>query len=700
MAKRRAPTEEIPYGFNKVGVGDIDVLIHVGRNHKFTVYLCRAGHEDAKSWWKEIKSTYVIGPHVQQRIQSVINATYDKLRVKRDRGEKGTDMFKVKSYTAWVKQCHGGKCRLYVKECDNENRPLWTQICENTWKPSCSRKVRHYIKKTKKYVSESKDRSENQHFVYAYTEQEGKQNDDGEIQFDITKLETTITVSLSDLIGGLKLSGAASANIGQNIMDFLNYRDVRNVALTSAEAPNIPIDLGRQARINIQGRGDPFISVWQVKQEGGCILRLPLLDRDGEYDFKVDWGDGTSTEVYVNPGVCEHKYQNEGRYTVTITGTFIGFSFKNTRLDWRGILTEKSRPFYYVNLLRIDKWGCLRLRNGGKYFYQCRKLEFVDTPVLGPDITTLDGMFQGAWEFNQDISHWDVSHVINMAKMFYDAYAFNGNIGGWDVGNVTNMDGMFLKAKVFDQDIGEWNVSSVTNMRHMFAFTEAFNQDIGGWDVSSVTDMSFMFRYTRAFNQDIGRWNVSGVTDMLGMFELARVFNQDIGRWNVSGVTNMTRMFSGSRAFNQDIGGWDVSSVTTMEKMFSDTVAFNQDIGQWNVSNVTNMSHMFSGSRAFNQDIGEWDVSNVTDMSYMFYDAMLFNQDIGQWNVSNVTNMRAMFEYAGSFDQDLGQWDVRSVPLGHLSDDSSSDDSDDDMPLAYVIHVEDSSSDDSDDDMP
>ena len=661
MAKRRAPTEEIPYGFNKVGVGGIDVLIHVGQNHKFTVYFCRAGHEDAKSWWKEIKSTYVIGPHVQQRIQSVINATYDKLRVKRDRGEKGTDMFKVKSYTAWVKQCHGGKCRLYVKECDNENRPLWTQICENTWKPSCSRKVRHYIKKTKKYVSESKDRSENQHFVYAYTEQEGKQNDDGEIQFDITKLETTITVSLSDLIGGLKLSGAASANIGQNIMDFLNYTDVRNVALTSAEAPNIPIDLGRQARINIQGRGDPFISVWQVKQEGGCILRLPLLDRDGEYDFKVDWGDGTSTEVYVNPGVCEHKYQNEGRYTVTITGTFIGFSFKNTRLDWRGILTEKSRPFYYVNLLRIDKWGCLRLRNGGKYFYQCRKLEFVDTPVLGPDITTLDGMFQEAWEFNQDISHWDVSGVTNMERMFEDAHAFNQNIGAWDVSNVTTMKLMFNGAWNFNQDIGGWDVSSVTDMGGIFRRAATFNQDIGGWDVSSVTRMAGMFLGARAFNQAIGGWNVSSVTDMEAMFEEAGVFNQAIGRWNVSSVSTMKRMFCNARTFNQDIGEWDVSRVTTMQRMFKSASAFNQNIGQWNVSRVTTMRSMFADAAVFNQNIGQWDVSNVTNMSYMFYNAMLFNQDIGQWNVSNVRSMTGMFKNARAFFRNLRQWDVINV---------------------------------------
>ena len=42
--------------------------------------------------------------------------------------------------------------------------------------------------------------------------------------------------------------------------------------------------------------------------------------------------------------------------------------------------------------------------------------------------------------FNQDISNWDTTGVINMKDMFYGAIAFNQHIGNWDTAGVTNME--------------------------------------------------------------------------------------------------------------------------------------------------------------------------------------------------------------------------------------------------------------------
>ena len=57
-------------------------------------------------------------------------------------------------------------------------------------------------------------------------------------------------------------------------------------------------------------------------------------------------------------------------------------------------------------------------------------------------------MFTVARDFNQDISGWDVSNVIDMSEMFSAAYSFNQDISSWDVSNVTNMSYMFYNASV------------------------------------------------------------------------------------------------------------------------------------------------------------------------------------------------------------------------------------------------------------
>lgn len=418
-----------------------------------------------------------------------------------------------------------------------------------------------------------------------------------------------------------------------------------------------------------------FISVWRTTTINESIT-LPY-ETSGFYYGTIDWGDGeTSNNIYDNR---THTYATPGDYTITVTGTLIGWSF--------GV-----NPISRNKIREVLQWGCLRLGNSSSYFSYCDNLSLSNvTDVLDltgtnnlsytfencynlttvpfinswntSNVTNMQGMFFECHSFNDDISGWDVSNVTEMGAMFDNTYLFNQPIGVWDVSNVQSISYMFLQNTVFNQNLSSWNVGNVTNMKGTFNGCTSFNNGgspmISGWTTYNVTDMGDMFPLT-PFNQPINSWDVSSVTKMDYMFSQSTSFNQPLSGWNVSNVTDMNYMFSLS-PFNQYINSWDVSNVTTMEGMFFFNTIFNQNLNSWDVSSVTNMDYMFWFDYAFDGNITSWDTSNVTTMRLMFATCTIFNQNISGWNVGNVTNMQQMFNGATQFNQPIGSWNVSNV---------------------------------------
>ncbi len=94
---------------------------------------------------------------------------------------------------------------------------------------------------------------------------------------------------------------------------------------------------------------------------------------------------------------------------------------------------------------------------------------------------------------NYSINFRNADNVVLCDRMFR---YYCGSLSFYSYGSV-NVDGsineLFYGAEDFDEDISEWDTSRVTSMKRMFYKAENFDQDISKWDTSKVTDMTGMF---------------------------------------------------------------------------------------------------------------------------------------------------------------------------------------------------------------
>ncbi len=311
-----------------------------------------------------------------------------------------------------------------------------------------------------------------------------------------------------------------------------------------------------------------FITTWSTTTANE-IITLPNDDNGGllQYDFSIDWGDGTPIETNVTTPTATHTYTTPGIYTVRIDGVFRSFDFETV-------------PVNNINILSVEQWGDLTVTKLNFRDAINFQINAIDAPDLS-NVTSFTNLFRQASTVNADLSNWNVSTITDMQNAFDGATAFNGNISTWNTSSVENMSTMFNNATAFNQDISNWDTSNVVKMDYMFSNAIAFNQNIEtsgvNWDTSKVDDMKFMFNNATAFNKDISNWTTNTVTDMSSMFENATTFNQNIGGWNTTAVTNISNMFNNASAFNQNLGNWNISNILSMTGTLSNSALSTQN---------------------------------------------------------------------------------------------------------------------------
>ena len=487
----------------------------------------------------------------------------------------------------------------------------------------------------------------------------------------------------------------------------IDFSDVEGVTFEGNDVNEIRYDNG-QSEVMLWTNIKPFISTWRTTHSNDTIT-LPLVSSfsysgatgQGEYDFSVDWGDGTPADRITawNQAEATHYYQSAGDHTITISGKIWGWSF-NGGGDC-------------LKIINVSHWGCLTFIDGHTrtaYSYNAER-----KPA---------GQFRGCANLDSNATDSPTFGLEtgggytmpNLAFCFAECTSLTDGLSGWDVSKVRDFDSMFYKCENFNGNLNDWNVSAADDFNWMFSRCTSYNQPMNKWKFIGTTstygnvsvNLSAMFAYAAAFNQNLSEWDLSNVTDMGSVFSGCSNYNNGgqpltwkikTDPWLIKGYssdtnpdryyTDMSYLFTNCTVFNNGSPpgdssaplAWDTSQVGNMRGMFENAVAFNQPL-PWNVSNVVQFANMFEGSggaadaqMSFDQDIGDWDVSTcgtdshyrvssggitVYDFSHMFSYNSTFNNggsdSIKNWKVHNANVFDRMFQRAKSFNQPIGNW--------------------------------------------
>jgi len=246
-----------------------------------------------------------------------------------------------------------------------------------------------------------------------------------------------------------------------------------------------------------------FTSTWNIADKS---ITLPTVST-GLYDAVVNWGDGTTSNITTyNQAEITHAYATNGVKTVTISGTFNGWSFNNAG--------DK------LKITSIVDWGDLRLSNvvtTSAQFYGCSNLVSVNgTPDL-TGTTTMSYMFNTCSSLTTlDVSGFDTRLVTDMGFMFYNCSSLTTlDVSGFDTTLVTNMNRMFN------------GCSSLTTLGLTSTITTA-------WDIENVTSFgnfaSSVTIPTAEYSNLLIRFAAQTVNDELD-------FNGGLSKYTAAGKT-------------------------------------------------------------------------------------------------------------------------------------------------------------------
>lgn len=319
---------------------------------------------------------------------------------------------------------------------------------------------------------------------------------------------------------------------------------------------------------------DEFVSKWNCLRSQS--IALPL-DVDGEYDFEVDWGDGSPRNhiTAYNDSAVTHTYTADGDYIVTIIGKCWGWRFANAGSK--------------TNLLEVNSWGSdFRLGNKGQYFEGC-----VNLRVLAYDAINMTG-------------------TTNLRRCWYGCTSLD-NRAKMDTSGVTDFNGFLGNCTSYDAPVNDLNTASATTLYNMFGGCTIFNQPVSNFDTRKVQFFGYMFYRNYVFNQSVSNFKTTAATSMVAMFNDAQAFNQSLASFNTESVTDFSYFLRNCYVFDKSISHFDASSCTTLRAFAEGALLLNCPLPLFNTRKVTIFKDAFRNCPAFKQDISNLRFDSVVN---------------------------------------------------------------------------------------
>lgn len=372
-----------------------------------------------------------------------------------------------------------------------------------------------------------------------------------------------------------------------------------------------------------------FISTWDTTKSGrdAHVISLPLV-RNGNYDFKVHWGDGNKDIITEwNSEAATHQYEQEGVYTVEITGTIIGWAFGNHNA---------------LNIVEISQWGDLKLGDTKGQFFGCRNLKITAADI--PDLTgvsSLENAFRECTSLENipNLENWQTGNISRMSDMLLGATSFHQDITNLDFSSVEDLDIIpeskdsikdlleFWKSydrsltftsrwQVYDSHAKEISLPLVRNGRYHFIvdWGDGSRDEITSW-----ADKNKIHQYESSGIYDV---QISGIIEGWSFSETSFSARNllEIQSWGPLKWGNTQWQFFGCEKLSitaEDVP--DLSATRSLAYAFSNCrkLTFFSSINNWDVSGVTTVKGMFWNSGFPYDNIDGWDTASISDYNKM-----------------------------------------------------------------------------------
>jgi surface protein len=309
------------------------------------------------------------------------------------------------------------------------------------------------------------------------------------------------------------------------------------------------------------------------------------------------------TNLKLGAGTAMSMFENCHLFNQPLTGvdlsnvtnaykTFSGFRSFNQPIDHLNFTNVSNGQIIYTfsnnHVLNQDFSGVSWPANAvfDRTFENCRSLNHPNLYTSFPWPADTDTLYF-AWTNNPnnaDVSGWTQPLPRRTTGLFSGWNQFNQNVSHLDLSNTTEFAYTFASASKFNSaDTGNLNVHGVTNMNYMFYKASGFRRSLNNWDVSCCTKFAYMFANTN-FVEGIGNWNVTNATNMRGMFSNS-IISDDLSGWNVSNVKDFAYAFK-----EWGVRQNDLNAIAPTKQVF------HVNFENWDMRSVENISNMFNAA--------------------------------------------------------------------------------------------------------